>query len=140
MLLVFGDIIDVCQLWNENFNAIAEDFAYGEIPKEQLQIQKVLQNLNTFLQRHAKTISNYDLLELLPEINIIEFPQTLLEELSYSIIPEELTKSNTLNRTQHIIFDNIMDLISRNEREVLFVNSPARSGKTYLYNCLIAYI
>ncbi|CAG8597955.1 11583_t:CDS:2 [Acaulospora morrowiae] len=91
-LLVFGDITDVRQLWNENFNAMAEDFAYEGIPEGQLQIQKVLQNLNSFLQRHAKTISDYDLPELLPEINITKLPQTLLEELSYSVTPEELAK------------------------------------------------
>ncbi|CAG8712846.1 3935_t:CDS:1 [Acaulospora morrowiae] len=119
---------------------MTEDFAYGGIPEGQLQIQKVFQNLNTFLQRHAKTISDYDLLELLPEINIIELPQTILEELSYSITPEELAKSNTLNRTQRIIFDNVIDLISRNEREVLFVDGPAGSRKTYLYDCLIAHV
>ena len=69
-LLVFGDITDVHQLWNENFNAMAEDFAHGGIPKGQLQVQKVLQNLNIFLQRYVKTTINYNLSELLLKINI----------------------------------------------------------------------
>ncbi|CAJ0643332.1 9279_t:CDS:2 [Entrophospora sp. SA101] len=41
-LLVFGDVTDIHQLWIENFNAMAEDFAYNGIPEDSL--RKVLSN------------------------------------------------------------------------------------------------
>ncbi|CAJ0900671.1 11503_t:CDS:2 [Entrophospora sp. SA101] len=82
---VFGDVSDVHQLWIENFDAMVEDFAHNEIPEGQLQILAVLQSLNIFLQRHSKTVADYDLPELLFENNVWELPRTLMEELSYSI-------------------------------------------------------
>ncbi|CAG8549059.1 12820_t:CDS:2 [Gigaspora margarita] len=111
-LLVFGDVADVRQLWNENLDAIAEDFIHRGTPEGQHQIQTVLQNLNVFLQRHMKTVNDYDLLELLSEINMAELPRTILEELSYHVTQEDLTKENTLNEVQCAIFDKVLDLIN----------------------------
>ncbi|CAG8569017.1 11800_t:CDS:2, partial [Acaulospora colombiana] len=90
-LLVFGDI--------------ADDFAYRGIPEDQLQIQAVLQSLNIFLQRHMKTVADYDLPELFLEINIGELPRILLEKSSYHITPEDLAKANMLNEAQRVVFD-----------------------------------
>jgi ATP-dependent DNA helicase PIF1 len=38
------------------------------------------------------------------------------------------------------VFDEIKNLINQNKRGVLFVDGPAGSGKTYLYDCLLAYV
>ncbi|CAG8678640.1 2626_t:CDS:1, partial [Acaulospora colombiana] len=81
-----------------------EDFAYREIPEGQLQIQAVLQSLNIFLQRHIKTVADYNL-QLFLEIKVGELPRILLEKLSYHITPEDLAKANMLNEAQHIVFD-----------------------------------
>ncbi|CAG8814303.1 592_t:CDS:2, partial [Cetraspora pellucida] len=95
-LLAFGDITDMQQLWNKNFDAMAEDFAYKGILEGQHQIQAVLQSLNIFLQRHIKTVNDYDLPELL-QMNTADLPRTILEELSYHITQEDLDKANILN-------------------------------------------
>ncbi|CAJ0911864.1 6477_t:CDS:2, partial [Entrophospora sp. SA101] len=115
-LLVFGNVSDVHQLWTENLEAMAKDFAHNGIPEGELQVQAVLQNLNMFLQRHSKTVADYDLPELSPETNVLGLLKTLLEELSYH------------------------NLINQNKGGVLFVDGPAGSGKTYLYDGLLAYV
>ncbi|CAG8473358.1 8763_t:CDS:2, partial [Acaulospora morrowiae] len=91
-LLVFENIIDIQQLWNENFNAMAEDFMYKGIPEGQYQIQAVLQSLNIFLQRHARTVIDYDLPELILETEIKNLSKILLEKLSYYIVPKDFAK------------------------------------------------
>jgi hypothetical protein len=89
-LLVFGNVSDVHQLWTENLDAMAEDFAHNGIPEGKLRVQAVLQSLNMFLQRHSKTVADYDLPELSLEINVLGLPKTLLEELSYHVTSEDL--------------------------------------------------
>ncbi|CAG8566216.1 6522_t:CDS:2 [Racocetra fulgida] len=83
------------------------------IPEGQHQIQAVLQSLNIFLQRHMKTINNYNLPELLSEMNTAELPKTILEKLSYQVTQEDLAKANTLNEAQRAVFDKVLDLINR---------------------------
>ncbi|CAG8470222.1 7689_t:CDS:2 [Racocetra fulgida] len=115
-LLIFEDLTDLRQLWNENFSAMAKNFALRGIPERQHQIQAVLRHINQFLQRHSKTVTDYNLPELMPEHNSEELPMTLIEELSYQIDPEELAKADILNEAQCAVFAEVMGLISRNEK------------------------
>ncbi|CAG8827169.1 16714_t:CDS:1, partial [Gigaspora margarita] len=85
MLLIFSNIANVRQLWNENFEAMAEDFAHTSIPSSYHLMQATLQHLNGLLQRHSKTVSDYDLLELLAKSINNKLPELLLEKLSYNI-------------------------------------------------------
>ncbi|CAG8700924.1 7483_t:CDS:1, partial [Cetraspora pellucida] len=80
-----------------NFDAMAEDFVHRGIPEGQHQIQTVLQSLNIFLQRHIKTVNDYDLSEL-SQMNTAKLPRTILKELSYHITQEDLDKANMLNK------------------------------------------
>ncbi|CAJ0858611.1 12580_t:CDS:2, partial [Entrophospora sp. SA101] len=100
----------------------------------------VLQSLNAFLQRHSKTVADYNLLELFLENNVWELPKILLEELSYHVTTEDLRKADTLNEAQRAIFDEVLNLINQGEGGVLFVDGPTGSGKTYLYDCLLAHV
>ncbi|CAG8781920.1 2005_t:CDS:1, partial [Racocetra fulgida] len=111
MLLIFGDIADVRQLWNENFDAMLEDFVHRGIPNGQPLIQTTLQSLNILLQRHLKTVTEFDLPDLLHEIIETELSTVLIEELSYNFIIADLNKANTLNKAQHTIFDETFSLI-----------------------------
>ncbi|CAG8745578.1 10423_t:CDS:2 [Cetraspora pellucida] len=95
-LLIFGNIVNVSQLWNENFNAMAEDFIYNRVLDGQFKVQAVLQSLNSILQRYSKSVSDFDLLELL-HFNVGKLSRIHLEELNYQIFPEDLAKADTLN-------------------------------------------
>ncbi|CAG8510620.1 10176_t:CDS:2 [Ambispora leptoticha] len=75
------EVADVNNLWNKNFDAMAEDFVHREI---------------TETKSGSSSQSKY-LPELSPEIIIEVLPKILLEELSYDVFSEDLAKSNTLN-------------------------------------------
>ncbi|CAG8770527.1 27317_t:CDS:1, partial [Racocetra persica] len=100
----------------------------------------ILQSLNILLQRHSKTVTDFDLLDLFPETNKTELPTVLIEELSYNFTIADLNKANTLNEIQLAIFDKTLSLIEYRKNGMLFVNRPARSSKTYLYDCLLTHI
>ncbi|CAJ0848859.1 20320_t:CDS:2 [Entrophospora sp. SA101] len=72
--------------------------------------------------------------------NVWELPKILLEELSYHVTTEDLRKADTLNEAQRAIFDEVLNLINQGEGGVLFVDGPTGSGKTYLYDCLLAHV
>ncbi|CAG8484513.1 6846_t:CDS:2 [Scutellospora calospora] len=75
-ILVFGESEDPKKLWNENFQAISEDFTRNGIPEGQLCINAVLKYINQFLQQYNKSINDYGL----PKINsdYVDDQQTLL--------------------------------------------------------------
>ncbi|CAG8687581.1 2460_t:CDS:2 [Cetraspora pellucida] len=133
------EISDVHQLWDENFEAMVEDFMHRGIPNGQFQIQATLQSLNILLQRHSKTVVDYDLPELLPETINRELPIMLIEELSYKVTSDDLAKANTLNESQRAVFDTILNLINQSKSGILFIDGSARSGKTYLYDCFLSH-
>ncbi|CAG8758411.1 10418_t:CDS:2, partial [Gigaspora margarita] len=96
---------------------MAKDFAYRDIPDSSLRVQAVLQRVNIVLQQHSKTISDFDLPELLPKTNSRKLAQLLLKELNYYITPEDISKMSTLNEVQCIIFDIVMKLIDQRTKE-----------------------
>ncbi|CAG8599079.1 9139_t:CDS:2 [Gigaspora margarita] len=102
--------------------SMSENFAHISIPNGQHLIQATLQHLNALLQRHSKTISNYDLPELLAEIINSKFSLLLLEELSYNINEIDLAKINSLNEEQQAVFNEIIH----------FINQEAKTFAEYL--------
>ncbi|CAG8771174.1 18037_t:CDS:1, partial [Cetraspora pellucida] len=108
IILVFGESEDPKKLWDENFQAMSEDFTMNGIPEGQLRVNAVLKHINQFLQQHNKSIDDYGLPKI--DSNYADDQQTLLrEELSISIKPENLTKIQTLNETQKNIFNMVID-------------------------------
>ncbi|CAG8615719.1 22539_t:CDS:2, partial [Racocetra persica] len=57
--------------------------------------------------KHSKTVSDFDLLELVPEINTEELPDLVIQELDYQFAPDDLAKANTLNEGQRAIFNEV---------------------------------
>ncbi|CAG8849279.1 25724_t:CDS:2, partial [Gigaspora margarita] len=58
---------------------------------------------------HSKTISDYDLSELLAKLMNSEFLALLLEELSYNINASDLAKINSLNEEQRALQEHTID-------------------------------
>ncbi|CAG8542921.1 7313_t:CDS:2, partial [Cetraspora pellucida] len=80
------------------------DFTYNGVPDGQFKVQAVLQSLNSILQRHSKSVSDFDLPELL-HFNVKKLSRIHLEELNYQIFLEDLAKADTLNEGQHSIYN-----------------------------------
>ncbi|CAG8837005.1 4989_t:CDS:1, partial [Racocetra persica] len=83
---------------------------------------------------HSKTVTKFDLPDLLYETIETKLSTVLIEELSYNFTIADFNKTNTLNEAQRAIFNETLSLIEHRKSGVLFVDEPARSSKTYLYN------
>ncbi|CAG8568872.1 6587_t:CDS:2 [Racocetra fulgida] len=87
-------------LWNENFSFMSENFTRTGIPEGQLRINAVLKHVNRFLHQHAKDISDYDLPQITFDTGNDDLSELIHEELSISVLPEDLEKISTLNEAQ----------------------------------------
>ncbi|CAG8819919.1 5762_t:CDS:2, partial [Gigaspora margarita] len=56
-MLIFGELVDVQTLWNENFNAMSEDFIKRGIPSGQSLINAVLFQIKDFLEQYSKNLN-----------------------------------------------------------------------------------
>ena len=92
-LLVFEEITNENLLQEENYTSMAEDLTQKNVYTEDHKIQLVLRELNKILQRHDKTVANYNLPKLLPETKFESTQKIILEELNYNITPRNLPES-----------------------------------------------
>ncbi|CAG8788683.1 28086_t:CDS:2, partial [Gigaspora margarita] len=90
-ILVFGEPINVRKIWNQNINAMSEDFIKKNIPEGQQYIDAVLKHIDHFLQQHDKNISDYDLPKITNIINK-DLPKIILEELSIPVLSNDIKK------------------------------------------------
>ncbi|XP_029657951.1 ATP-dependent DNA helicase PIF2-like [Octopus sinensis] len=66
----------------------------------------------------------------------------LLHEDEMDPNTEECFNANIhmLNNDQRIIFENIQQRIDRNEGDLIFIDAPGGTGKTFLLNILLSYV
>ena len=74
VLLLFGDVSNVRSLWDENFEAMAEDFTQNGVYDHTLKVQQVLKAINLFLVRQGRKVSDYDLPLLDETVNVYDLP------------------------------------------------------------------
>jgi len=160
---LFAMILLMCQpsapelLWNTHKSALCEDLLYyaqqlspfltvilnNEIENEALnQIEHYLQSNNTSLKNfpHMPIPSAQEIYSYLPNNNS---NQLINEERSYntSQLAEQVHQNiPLLNQEQHQIYDKVMQAVNNNEGSCFFIDGPAGTGKTFLYNTLLAKI
>ncbi|CAG8607118.1 9766_t:CDS:2, partial [Gigaspora margarita] len=109
IILIFGEPGDVRNLWNENFNAMSEDFIKRGIPSCQSLINAVLLQIKDILEQHGKNLSEYDL----PLLNLSD--EQIQEQLSKLLVDDNLYNNyftkfllNIGNGTEPTIKDNMI--------------------------------
>ena len=103
-------------------------------------VQKVLKTINLFLVCQGRKVSDYDLPLLDEAINVHDLPQEIIEEKGYTISELQISKIEQLNGQQRIIYDEVMDCVENGSQGVFFVDGPGGTGKTFLYECLLAKV
>jgi hypothetical protein len=105
-----------------------------------------LLDLNNFLKQHNKSLSNYP---GMPEPNgdvnnILKLPISVSEEMNYNVDELKLIVDNnvpSLNVNQKIAYDIIMNAIYNNSKQrIFFIDGPGGTGKTFLYNTVLASV
>ena len=144
---LFASIIVYCQpanlkdLWNKYVDSLIEDYINKKMSRE-LAIQKTLVFIKNYLIQNGLDLSDYP---ELPPLNFEEGQEHTLisDEQNYNQddINETLNNLDNLNIDQKAIFKTIIKAINGEiEQKLFFVDGPGGTGKTYLYNMILAHV
>jgi PIF1-like helicase len=158
MILLFCQPTTPEQLWNNHKLALCEDILYRHYQLIQnVQYNNInstieyeaLNQLNHYLLLNGKSLNDFPDMPLpLENISNInnddnDLDQLIQEERSYNIAQlEDILSKNIplLNKDQYTIYNTVMQAIEHNSSECFFVDGPGGTGKTFLYNTILAKI
>jgi hypothetical protein len=155
--LLFATILIFCLpaapevLWTNHKTALCEDILYmnrdlyGEV--NDAVEQEVLRQLKYYLQMNAKMLKEFPNIPVFLENSAFldasdRLNQLLREEMSYDITLLLSTLHHNvllLNEDQRAVYDAVLSSIDTT-CDCFFVNGPGGTGKTFLYNTLLAIV
>ena len=139
-ILVFCNPVDPLKLWLDH--RVNLSFEYMYLTEDEA-FEASLFKISELLAEHGKSLSDYKLPAVKTNtLQITKFDDELIEsEAVKKLLTSKVEKLiPTLNLKQKSAYDAIMCAYYINEGGIFFIDGPAGSGKTYLYNLLIASI
>ncbi|GET67424.1 uncharacterized protein LOC104885245 [Rhizophagus irregularis DAOM 181602=DAOM 197198] len=155
--LLFATILIFCQpaapeiLWNNHKVALCEDILYQNrdlySDVNDAVEQEALRQLESYLQLNAKSLKDFpDMPLFLGGSAFLDGPdalnQLIREEMSYDVtLLQSALNQNVplLNKDQRAIYDAVLSSIN-DTCNCFFVDGPGGTGKTFLYNTLLATV
>ncbi|XP_022041580.1 uncharacterized protein LOC110944175 [Helianthus annuus] len=139
-ILVFCEPGDVRQLWVDHFDTLSEDHQRHSQNKAHIQ-NLVLQEIGSYLESMGKTLFDFDLPPMSNDVTTVDVThRDTQDELNIIVDPAHLHAQHTLNPDQQSVFHEVMHHVNRNLPGVFFIDGPGGTGKTYLYNALLAEV
>lgn len=142
-ILIFCEPANHLLLW-EKFNThMSEDFLYQakDIPdhfKKEYVTNLLLYSLDEQLHHHGKSLQNF------PGIPQPSHTSTLSCHVQFNLDEQlQLAEKNEslLNKDQIFVYNTIIDAVHGfSKQKTFFVDGPGGSGKTFLYNTILARI
>ncbi|XP_020271151.1 uncharacterized protein LOC109846336 [Asparagus officinalis] len=141
IILVYCQPSNVRKLWNDHFEAMAEDFK-GGVDEYMLpaRVAWTLKSISLFLESMGKHIADYDLPLLIhDDVDQCQtLPREIIDEREIDIPFEDFHAQSKLNPRQKQAFDIILDRVNKKKSGIFFVDGPGGTGKTFLYRALLA--
>jgi len=154
---LFAMILLYCQpavpenLWNEHKLALCEDLLHQNHCNNISNVieYKALSQLDSYLQLNGKSLKDFPNmplpLEHLPEISNNNNLEKLIQKERLSYDPaqlESILSANLplLNKDQYTIYNAIMQVIEHDLPQCFFIDGPGGTGKTFLYNTILAKV
>lgn len=142
LLCCCNEVSNPFELWEKHWSDITDDIEYTQ--RKMLSFPSLvmtdcdkqtfaLQAINTLLNQHGKSLSDYP---GLPEINI----ELLLEEMMYdrqALGIEAAKNIGCLNHMQRLIFDKVFQSTTLGTGGFYFVYGHGGIGKTFLWSTII---
>ncbi|CAJ0761863.1 8612_t:CDS:2, partial [Entrophospora sp. SA101] len=145
-LLLFCDPVRPENLWEKYFYALSDDMRFqvhDNVENTDIHNQ-ALTHLQSILNRHGKCLKDFPDMPI-PEVlsDCDQDNYLIYEEQSYNI--EELTQTvengiPQLNADQKVAFEKVITAVENQTPAMFFIDGPGGTGKTFLYNVLLAKI
>nr|XP_043639137.1 uncharacterized protein LOC122610210 [Erigeron canadensis] len=138
-ILIFCNSGDVRKLWDDHYDSLAEDYISRFRNSDQV-LNMVLRDVSVFLQSMGKSLHDFDLPHMTTNYAESGGFRELHEESSIAIKDNHLRAKHELNPDQRFTYDSIMRHVVCNIPGVFFIDGPGGTGKTFLYNALLAEV
>ncbi|GKB43391.1 ATP-dependent DNA helicase PIF1-like protein [Tanacetum coccineum] len=139
-ILTFCAPGDVRKLWDDHYEGLFEDYRYRVCNAAQVR-NKVLHDIRVFLRSLGKDLSDFDITELNTKVDSDSFNVREVEDEYAVVVDEEhLCARYCLNADQKAAYDEIIRYVNNNDSGVFFIDGSGGTGKTYLYNALLAEV
>ena len=149
VILVFCEPAYPGQLWDKFSLELSEDFFHslqlgcGNISAcQSLAKTYALMHVQDLLQQYGKRLCDFEGMPFPDACNVDRPSNSLLMEEIMFDHQEQADLANrmqeTLNDYQQRAYNTVLEVVYMNEGGVFFLDGPGGSGKTYLYNTLLA--
>ena len=139
-ILVFCEATNIRALGEKHLESMSEDYRRTQSNQAALE-QMVLRDIWDLVHSMGKDIKSYGLPELVETGDGSgDLLREVREELSVGVDQEHLDLYTSLNIEQRAGFEEILDHVVNNRKQVFFVDGPGGTGKTYLYKALLAKV
>ena len=133
-ICIFNRPNNIPELFNTFVSEMYDDIA-GDVVDECMLRNMVLNRLSIIFSSFNLKVENFGL----PSVDNHE--EKICDEYNAS---EELSKAHEmiqmLNNEQKNVFDEVIRSISQNRGKLIFIDGPAGSGKTFIYQVIISYL
>ncbi|XP_071739204.1 uncharacterized protein [Rutidosis leptorrhynchoides] len=150
-MLLFCNISKPLQLWESSWEALSDGilhkrrklFNFPDLILTESQIKNYcLLELQALLNRNGKSLDDYpDLPQPDPSMLTQMDNRLIREELNYNIKEMHLLHENlfrSLNPEQLTIYQRVIDAVTTKKGGLFFLYGPGGTGKTFLYNTVLA--
>ncbi|XP_044444071.1 ATP-dependent DNA helicase PIF1 [Triticum aestivum] len=139
-ILVFCEATNIRALWEKHLESMSEDYHHTQSNQAALE-QMVLRDIQDLVHSMGKDIKSYGLPELVEtDDGSGDLLREVREELSVVVDREHLDLYTSMNIEQRARFEEILNHMVNNRKQVFFVDGPGGTGKTYLYKALLAKV
>ncbi|CAN0897203.1 ATP-dependent DNA helicase PIF1 [Linum grandiflorum] len=151
-LLMFCNVTSPVTLFEQWWPSMADDFRrrleqLNENPindrlNEKLRNQ-VLHNLQTLLHTYSSTLAQFHLPQPISHSTECSMDDLLVQQLQYAPATERIaytSSHNALNAQQRLAHDAVLASLTTNKGQLYFLYGHGGTGKTFLYNCIIAKV
>eukprot|EP00795_Rhopilema_esculentum_P011839 gene11839-2373_t len=146
-LIIFHTPADIRTLFDQFKESMSEDYIRHDchlhndptIPFQDRHMYLCLWDINTLLKVHGKSIADPEFSELPQLPDNFQNPEQDEENIDIAQEREQGQEMlHRLNDQQRHIFDTVMEAIqTHSENNCFFVDGPAGTGKTFLYNTVV---
>jgi hypothetical protein len=134
-ILLFGNPSNPAVLWERFRDDFVSDYTHQyNYPTEQA-YQHALYDINRYLEEHNSSLQHFPGFPTL-RLNVEQPHHSTVSLHTHTFY----SNIGLLNQDQRSAFDLIANHVAHNRGQVFFVEGVGGSGKTFLYNSLIAYV
>jgi hypothetical protein len=152
-ILLFCEPTNIALLWKMFKINLCEDISYrlknsnaftnNSINFDDLIENECLLEIQHLLEYHGKSLSDFVGMPIPKNDSCMNVSRIILEEISQNtdlLSKKAEVNTSKMNCEQKNIFDIVVNAIENSINKVFFIDGPGGTGKTFIYNTLLAYV